>query len=331
MNALQPTSTPRANKYTTPIYHDASMMMMMTPPLTPGDCNSKARGQQDRHERKDARRKNRNKRQQRPDKLNAFGKHGSLEKRSQRAIAARLRTPPVVTRNLASSLASNFLHSTTLLSSGRANDNAPRKTKNNLTIKSSHAQGTAGQALTSYPNSVLLPHNIADEDDSEEGHERELDRLMTLHLAQGNIRKQNPAVENVLSLIVAFQDYISNQGHFPNDYTCINVDPTVEFLLALQDEQVQLNHRTMLFEAEIERIRKKNFTLDTTDHIKIERLEEKLKLTSTLCFGLFIAEYAFCDMVDEKRTSLDGALVELRGSVGRMVEVYDGDMERLGA
>jgi hypothetical protein len=263
--------------------------------------------------------------------VNGVGKHGNLEKRGQRAIPSRLHTPSVVMRNLSSSLASNFLHSTTLLSTGRANDNAPRKTKNRLAIKSSHAQGTAGQASASYLNSALLLHNIFDEDDSEEGHERELDRLMTLHLAQGNIPKQNPAAENVLSPIVAFQDNISSQGHFPNDYTCIDVDPTVEFLLALRGEQILLHHRTMLFESEIKRIREKVFTLDTTYHIKIEQLEEKLKLTSTLCFGLFIAEYAFCDVVDEKRTSLDGALVELRGSVGRMVELYDGDMERLGA
>lgn len=155
------------------------------------------------------------------------------------------------------------------------------------------------------------------ESDSEEHHEHELSRLMTLHTT----RMSDPMA------LAGSQD--ENTLHFPDPDTPFPVAAAFEFILGLQHEQYELDTRCARMETETNTIRHIVFKLESQDYRNIEQLQKQLDLSGTFCWELFIAEYAFRDLLDEHKADvgfdLDAALRELKGDVGELVGVFEGE------
>jgi hypothetical protein len=225
----------------------------------------------------------------------------------------------------------SILHGTNLITAASGSDVTSLRPKSKRTVKLIDSQGALEQASMPHFTSPLKSQKVDSENESEEAHEQELDRLMTLHLAKSIDRKQVAESQKVQSPITTLQTIINTHSVSLQDFANADADvaPTIEFLLGLQNERSILNQQTSHLEAQIEQIRHRVFKLDSGNGRRIAQLEEKLRLASTLCFGLFVAEYAFRDVVDQGRVGLDEALEELVESVTRMVATYDGGMERL--
>ncbi|KAH7348247.1 hypothetical protein BKA66DRAFT_477210 [Pyrenochaeta sp. MPI-SDFR-AT-0127] len=102
------------------------------------------------------------------------------------------------------------------------------------------------------------------------------------------------------------------------------------FIQAMQQEQVQLCMQTQVLEGVLDKLRSTAFKLDVK---RIQMHEQLVCLISSLCHDLFIAEFAFRDVLDENREEeafdLRECLGKLKCDVGMLVEVHDQEVGRV--
>jgi hypothetical protein len=158
------------------------------------------------------------------------------------------------------------------------------------------------------PSPQISPKPTEDSDaDTEESHERKLARLMTVHLSTSTTNLSGDIDTNTHALT-----------------------PAVEFLLGLHHEQTLIFSSIQDLEARITRIETKVWALSAADCDNLRALREVLVLSEKLCFGLFVADLVVWHISGEKNGDWNEGLEEVRDGVGRMVEVFDREVERLG-
>lgn len=100
------------------------------------------------------------------------------------------------------------------------------------------------------------------------------------------------------------------------------------FILAIQHEQIELCRQTTVLETILHTLRTTAFQLDLT---RIQAYEHGLALLASLCHDLFVAEFAFRDVLDQKRDEeafdLGECFTRFKGDVGMLVKVHDQDLE----
>jgi hypothetical protein len=154
------------------------------------------------------------------------------------------------------------------------------------------------------PRSIKDTDRDTDKDtDTEESHERKLTHLMSL---------RHPA-----SCPSSGSDF---------DVDTHSLTPAVEFLLGLCHEQTLVFASIQGIEGRITRIE----TEDAADRDKLRALRELLLLSEKLCFGLFVAELVLRLHLGEEKGDWSEELTEVREGVGKMVGLFDGEVERLG-
>jgi hypothetical protein len=147
---------------------------------------------------------------------------------------------------------------------------------------------------------------------TEESHEQNLDTLLSLHFE----RTTPPAPPNTYTPFHPIQD--------------IDFDTDPPFLQALTHEQ------SLLFTFIDSLETKLQFQLDGSTDVDERRLQKALRLSSTLCFGLFVAEYAMRDILACSKgdggvgVRGDEEVEEVKSSVGVMVGIYDEGMKKMG-
>jgi hypothetical protein len=101
----------------------------------------------------------------------------------------------------------------------------------------------------------------------------------------------------------------------------------------MQHDQHELDAKCRRIEAEIKGARHKVFKLEPKDFWKIKRLDKLLDLSMCLNQELFVAEYAFRDVLDTRSKDfgfdLKGALEGLQKEVTEMFGKYDGEVAKL--
>jgi hypothetical protein len=166
--------------------------------------------------------------------------------------------------------------------------------------------GTGHAVKRPPPSPQPSPRPIKDTDkdtDTEESHERKLTHLMSL---------RHPASSP------------SPGSDF--DIDTHSLTPAVEFLLGLCHEQTLVSASVQGIEARITRIE----TKDAADRDKLRALRELLLLSEKLCFGLLVAELVVRLHLGEEKGDWGEGLTEVREGVGKMVGLFDGEVERLG-
>jgi len=188
------------------------------------------------------------------------------------------------------------------------------------------------------------------EDNSEEEHEEELERLMMAHLARSTgqysdndytlpeyARPSSPAIHasatnsDPIDITQETEYVLPEACAGPNASSTLNA--AFEFIQALQHEQYSLDLKCSRIEAEIKTTRHKVFKLEPSDYWKIEKLRKLLDLSLCLCQELFVAEYAFRDLLVENAADFGwdfgGALGRLQRSCRDLVGGYDDEVARL--
>jgi hypothetical protein len=189
-----------------------------------------------------------------------------------------------------------------------------------------------------------------DVDDSEEEHEEELDRLVSLHLGQDHAeycQTKDNQTEALQSLPISTNIHKNSQSsecrpalvdlHAPEDFAdleaAFTVNQAYHFLHQMQQEEHQLSHHIKHFEAQLQKLRKKVYNFNTSDLAQVKAYEEVLGLKTAHCLGLYLAAYAFRDILYENRQNEEfdfgAALEQLMGEVGSMVEEYEAEVREL--
>jgi hypothetical protein len=203
------------------------------------------------------------------------------------------------------------------------------------------------QACFAPANDLPPPLNV---DDSEEEHEEELDRLVSLHLGQDlsechQTKHYQPGA--LQSLPTSTNIHNSSQSfesrsalidlHAPEDFAdleaAFTVNQAYHFLYQMQQEEHPLSHQIKNIEARLQKLRKKTHSFNVSDLAQIKACEEVLGVKTAHCLGLYLSAYAFRDILDEDRQNenfdFGAALEQLRGEVGSMVEEYEAEMREL--
>lgn len=109
-----------------------------------------------------------------------------------------------------------------------------------------------------------------------------------------------------------------------------NVTTALNLLLAMISEQTCLNNGCVDIEAQISRLPSTKFKIDCE---AISKLEDELALKAGLSMEMFIAEWAFRDLLEVNKEiatfDLGGALGILAGQVEYLVEEFEAAMEKL--
>jgi hypothetical protein len=217
-----------------------------------------------------------------------------------------------------------------------------------MNCKSRTPESVSGRSSTSPPSSPTQPVQL--NYDSEEDHEQELDRLMTLHLAPATIHYSHeevaePQQTGTSSSDTYEEDTPSNTMHAENDRASMSPEQcagpntssvltsTFEFIRGMQHDQHELDAKCRRIEAEIKGVRHKVFKLEPKDFWKIKQFEKLLDLSMCLCHELFVAEYAFRDVLDTRSKDFgfdfSCALAKLQEEVMKMFGEYDGEVAKL--
>jgi hypothetical protein len=165
------------------------------------------------------------------------------------------------------------------------------------------------------------------EENDEETHELELDRLMTLHLKRDDALA---AFSNPLERLLAIDEFTTT---LDEDATPPMMNTIHEFIYGIQREQSELCQKMDALEADIKAIQDTVWKLSTTDLATVARLEKMLGLSQTLCSNLLLEEGAFRDLFETGSANgeieLEKAFAQLHCSVGTLIREYDLLMAQL--
>ncbi|KAH9860827.1 hypothetical protein J1614_012160 [Plenodomus biglobosus] len=148
-------------------------------------------------------------------------------------------------------------------------------------------------------------------------------------LSDGNtyISRQAPAAKNLhhnkindkfpAIQIQSFDSvpYPQLQPSTPGDHVVMTT--ALNLLLTLRNEQTTLNARSADIETQICQLKSTKFKLDC---VAIAKLEDEFALTVGLSFDMFIAEWAFRDLLELNRENMGFDLVKAMGEMAMEVE-----------
>lgn len=175
--------------------------------------------------------------------------------------------------------------------------------------------------------------------ESEEEHDNELDRM----LMQINARDEshhNYVANTTQAIFEACEDtdehddnvsLSENHGIEPD--LSSNFHKAFAFVCDVQHERYELDAKYQKIEAEIKTIQRKVFKLEPRDYWKIRQLEKLKDLSLGLNHELFVAEYAFRDVLDtcpdDSDFNLNGELARLQAEAVELFRKYDGEVLKL--
>jgi hypothetical protein len=211
-----------------------------------------------------------------------------------------------------------------------------------------HTDATVGaHKSVQSPNPGSAPYNDAKTQgqldyESEEEYEKEPDRLLTITLAKGGAsyeygtyaaRQSSGVCQSGVNTCAHKDAASSSPEHDTNPDITSAFNGAFTFICDMQHEQYELDAKVRHIEAEIKAIRNKVFKLDRRDYWKIKQLEKLIDLSLALNHELFIAEYAFRDVLDtsaaDEAFDLGGELAKLQEEAVDMFRGYDAEVVKL--